>query len=271
MVPLLTDYTNRGVCWFEDKALKEERGILVAFSARSGGASSPPYDSLNLAGHVGDSPRGVDENRRRLFDALGIGELARRLVTAEQVHGDQIAWVREADAGRGARVEYGPQAVPETDALLSDTPAVPLMLLYADCVPIVIVDPDARRVAVVHAGWRGAFERLPGKAVAELAAAGSTPDRLLAYVGPHICRAHYPVANDLVTSFAQRFDTVCEAEAGHLDLGAVVSEDLSSSGVCVENICRLGMCTAEATDRFFSYRASSGVTGRHAALSVISG
>ena len=50
-----------------------------------------------------------------------------------------------------------------------------------------------------------------------------------------------------------------------------MSEDLSSSGVCVENICRLGMCTAEATDRFFSYRASAGVTGRHAALAVILG
>ncbi len=271
MVPFLTDCTNRGLRWFEDTALKEERGILVVFSGRSGGVSSPPYGSLNLAGHVGDVPSGVNENRRRLFDALGIGELARRLVTAEQVHGDRIAWVREADAGRGARVEHGAQAVPETDALLSDTPAVPLMLLYADCVPVVIVDPEARRVAVVHAGWRGALERLPSKAVADLVSAGSQPACLLAYLGPHICPADYPVANELVTSFAQRFDTVCEAEAGHLDLGAVVSEDLSSSGVPVENICRLGICTVEATDWFFSYRASSGVTGRHAALSVILG
>jgi purine-nucleoside/S-methyl-5'-thioadenosine phosphorylase / adenosine deaminase len=271
MVPTLTPRTNQEVGWYEDAALKQQVGILVAFSTRAGGVSEPPYDSLNLAGHVGDDPRDVDENRRRLFEALGIGDLAERLVTAEQVHGDRTTWVGAADAGRGARVVNGARPVRETDALLTDARGVPLMLHYADCVPVVLVDPDMLQVAVVHAGWRGAFDRLPGKAVSQLLSHGSDPTRLLAYVGPHICENHYGVSNELLTSFVRRFGTVCEAEAGHLDLGAVVSEDISSSGVCVENICRLGMCTAKATDRFFSYRASSGVTGRHAALSVILG
>ncbi len=271
MLPKLTVHSNEGVGWFEDTALREEVGILVAFSARVGGVSAQPYDSLNLAGHVGDDPGSVDENRRRLFEAVGISELSGRLVTAEQIHGDCTAWVGLSEAGRGARVEDGPPPVPGTDALFTDDRGVPLMLLYADCVPIILVDPGIQRVAVVHAGWRGALNRLPGRAVRELVSRGSDPAGLLAYIGPHICLDHYTVGNDLVTSFAQRFDTVCEAEAGHVDLGAVVSEDLSSSGVCVENICRLGMCTAEATGRFFSYRASSGITGRHAALSVILG
>jgi YfiH family protein len=271
MFPTLTVHLNEGIEWFEDNALREEVGILVAFSARVGGVSAQPYDGLNLAQHVGDDPGNVDENRRRLFEALGIPDLSGRLVTAEQVHGDCTAWVGLSEAGQGARVEDGLPPVPGTDALFTDARGVPLMLLYADCVPVVLVDPASQRVAVVHAGWRGALDRLPGRAVSEVVQQGSNPAGLLAYIGPHICGRHYQVGETLVSRFVNRFGTVAEAETGHLDLGAVVFEDLSSSGVCVENICRLGICTAEATGRFFSYRASSGVTGRHAALSVILG
>ena len=161
-------------------------------------------------------------------------------------------------------------SIAATDSLLTAAPGMPLMLLFADCVPVVVVDASNRCIAVVHAGWRGAYARIGSRSVAQLVAAGSEPQDLLVYVGPHICARHYNVGNELFTSFAQRFDKVCEAEPGHLDLGAIVAEDLRSSGVRVSNICRLDMCTAEATDRFFSYRAS-GTTGRHAAIAAILG
>ncbi len=270
MPPTLTLCSNHEVAWYEDVDLRS-CGIVVAFSLRTGGVSAPPLDSLNLAAHVGDDPGLVNENRRRFLEGLGLTCVAPSLVTAEQIHGEDVAWVGLAETGAGAQAGSGRPPVAGTDALLTKTPGVPLMLFFADCVPVVLVDSESGAIAVVHAGWRGALAGLPGKAVRELIAAGSRAGSILAYIGPHICVEHYEVSNKLVTAFAQRFDTVCTAEAGRLDLGAAVSEDLSSSGVLVENICRLGVCTAEATDEFFSYRASSGATGRHAALAVILG
>ncbi len=258
-----------GVEWFEDAELRDRDGILVAFSMRRGGVSDPPFDSLNLAGHVGDVPADVDENRRRWMSALGLDDVREALVTAEQVHGESIARVGQEQVGSGSRVEHGRASIAAADALQTTEVGLPLMLLFADCVPVVLVDPVLRSVTVVHAGWRGALAGLPGKAVASLSRLGSAPGSLLAYIGPHICAEHYEVSNNLLTSFVDRFGKVAAAEAGHLDLGAVVSADLSSAGVEVHHICRLGICTAEATDRFFSYRAASGTTGRHSAVAAV--
>ena len=269
MTPVLTPIVSHGVEWHEDAALRRGAGIVVAFSVRRGGVSATPFDTLNLAGHVGDEPERVDENRLRLLTALGLDDMRDRLVTADQVHGEVSQWVEAGDAGRGAFDSHGAPPIPRSDALLTAERGLPLMLLFADCVPVVIVDPMRRRVAVVHAGWRGALAGLPGAAARRLVSEGSSPEDLLAYVGAHICARHYEVDDTLMSHFVNRFGTVAEAEPGHLDLGAVVSADLSSSGVGVKSICRLGVCTAEATDSFFSYRASFGVTGRHAALAVI--
>jgi hypothetical protein len=202
------------------------------------------------------------------MSALGIADIAHDLVPAEQVHGRAVSTVGTEDRGRGSRATAGPPPVAATDALVTDVPRLPLMLFFADCVPVVLADPLGRRIAVVHAGWRGAYARISRAAVECLSAQGSRPTDLLAYIGPHICGEHYAVSNELFTDFAQQFATVSKAEAGHLDLGAVVSEDLQSSVVRVQNICRLGICTVEATDRFYSYRAS-GTTGRHAAIAAI--
>jgi copper oxidase (laccase) domain-containing protein len=125
-------------------------------------------------------------------------------------------------------------------------------------------------VAVVHAGWRGALASLPGETVGKLAeVAGCSAGEIVGYVGAHIGACHYEVGPEIMSQFVNTFGTVARAESGGLDLDAVVSASLTSAGVDSCNIVRLGICTAEATDRFFSYRAEAGVTGRHAALACI--
>ena len=125
-------------------------------------------------------------------------------------------------------------------------------------------------VAVVHAGWKGALASLPGKCVARMAdVAGIDVSSVRAYVGAHIHECHYEVDAELMSQFVNTFGTVARAESGCLDLDAVVTTSLQSAGVASCNIARLGTCTAEVTDRFFSYRAEGGVTGRHAALACI--
>jgi hypothetical protein len=271
-MPKLEPRTNEGITVFTDDALRSDCGVLVAFACRTGGHSLPPYTGLNLAGHVGDVPEVVDANRSALLDSLGIGHVRERLTTAEQVHGAQVAVVGDDRAGSGAFVghpERGP--IPGTDGLLTVQAEVPLLLCFADCVPVVLVATGPRRgVAVVHAGWRGALAGIAGRgAVALAAAAGCTPADLTAYVGPHIGPCHYQVDETLLSQFVHTFGTIAAAQ-GRLDLGAVVSESLNGVGVPPSSQCRVGLCTAERTDAFFSYRAE-GLTGRHGAVACILG
>jgi polyphenol oxidase len=123
---------------------------------------------------------------------------------------------------------------------------------------------------VVHAGWRGALASLPGKTASQVAREASCDTaHVRAYVGAHVRACHYEVGDALMSQFVNAFGTFARAESGGLDLESVVSASLERAGVTRCNIARLGTCSAEATDRFFSYRGEGGVTGRHAALACI--
>ncbi len=260
-----------GVTFLTDPELAAEHGIVVAFSERTGGRSLEPYASLDLAVHVGDAAAIVDENRSTLLAALGLERLRARLTTAEQVHGSAVREVSGASVGMGAFARPGsPPPIPAADAILTGERDVPLLLCYADCVPVVLVARGpAPTVGVVHAGWRGAFARLPGKAASRVAAAaGCAPSDLLAYIGPHIGGCCYEVDDTLMSQFVNTFGSIVSAR-GRLDLGAVVSTSLSEVGVPISSQLDSGSCTAELTDRFFSYRAEGRITGRHGALACI--
>ena len=266
--PLLERVSRGGVSFWTDRALLAD-GVLIGFSEREGGVSVPPYSTLNLAAHVGDVPANVDENRARLLEAAGISALRSRLTMSEQVHGDSVVVVAEADSGSGAHASNGRPPIPATDALVTTVPGIPLMLCFADCVPVILVAPGLG-VAVAHAGWRGALASIPGKAALELAAvAGCDVSDVRAYVGAHVRACHYAVSDDLMSQFFNTFGTFARADSGGLDLDNAVTASLIDAGVTTCSIARLGTCTAEATDHFFSYRAEDGRTGRHSAFACI--
>jgi len=259
---------HAGIAVWTAPELRTE-GVTIAFSERGGGRSERPYESLNLAAHVGDDPEAVDQNRTLFLDALVLGEFAPRLVTAEQVHGDHVAIVGSRIAGSGAFASSGRPAVAATDALVTRVPGIPLMLLFADCVPVVLVAPGPC-VAVAHAGWRGALAGIAGKTASVLAAeAGCATNQVSAYIGAHIGACHYEVGDEILSQFVNAFGTFARADSGGLDLGRVVAMSLNQAGVDPCAIASLGTCTAETTDRFFSYRAEAGLTGRHCALACI--
>lgn len=260
--PTLTRVEHAGVVAWSD----ERWGAVVAFSERGGGVSAPPFSSLDLAAHVGDDPELVDENRRRLLAALELEDDRARLVMAQQVHGDRIAVVDESDAGAGALAAGGKPPIPSTDALVTTATDVPLALCFADCVPVALIAPSGG-VAVAHAGWRGALVSIPGSTARALAReAGCGCSDLAAYIGPHIGSCHYQVGPEILSQFCNTFGTVARADSGCLNLDAVVTASLVDAGVAPCSIARLGTCTAEATDRFYSHRAENGRTGRHSAL-----
>jgi len=267
--PRLERLSLNGLHIHIDASLRNE-GVVVAFTERAGGVSQRPFASLNLAAHVGDDPAAVDLNRSRALHALALGAFRDQLTMADQVHGESITHVASAEVGAGAYAAPGTRApVPAADALVTGEPGVPLLLCFADCVPVVLVAPGPV-VAVVHAGWRGALASLPGKAVLELArTATCSAGMIRAYVGAHIGACNYEIGEEILSQFVIAFGTFARAESGGLDLGRVVSASLTDAGVDPCNIASLGTCTAEATERFFSYRAECGLTGRHGALVCI--
>lgn len=244
----------------------EGAGVRFGFTERTGGVSQPPFASLNLGAHVDDDPAAVAENRRRVLKALGAGACADRLVTPNQVHGDHVVTVTSAAPEELARVRA--EAAAGADAVVCAAPGVPVMLMFADCVPVVIVAPGA--FAVAHSGWKGTYAGIAGKTARALcAAAGCVPEELEAFIGPHILGSEYEVSQELLDRFAARFSSVTAEPDRLLDLSAAIAESLEGADVPAAAIHDTGLSTLSQTDRFFSYRAEGGVTGRHAAVAFM--
>ncbi len=243
-----------GLRWLEWTA----GGATAAFPAREGGVSEPPFDSLNLGLSVDDESALVLENRRRWCAAAGIAP--ERLVVPGQVHGTELAWVGEAEAGRGALESA--TVIREHDGLLTATPGLGLVISYADCVPVVIVarGDAGPALATVHAGWRGMIAGIVGKAAAELGRRGRL---VAAVVGPSIGPCCFGVDDELRRRFEARFPG--SAGAGTVDLWRCARQELENAGVPGARVTVTGLCTSSDA-RFFSHRRDRGATGRHLAV-----
>lgn len=246
-----------------------ENRVVHGFSARQGGVSAAPFDSLNMALHVGDDPAAVWENRTRYLQALGLD--AAHICTLRQVHGTEIVRVMRRDAGRGAR-DYA-DAVADADALITNDSGVTLLLCFADCVPVLLYDPVRNAAGLVHAGWKGTVRRIAAQTAARMAEEfGTRPRDLIAGVGPSISAACYTVGDDVAEQFRNAFPKdaarILTAREGqmHLDLWAANRIQLIEAGVPADHIDCADTCTACERAWFYSYRAASGRTGRLAAV-----
>jgi len=220
----------------------------VAFTTRHGGVSGGAYASLNLGLKTDDEPANVEANRRVVVEQLGLDP--ERLALNVQQHGTRVL-----------RATAGHRSEP-ADALWSDEPRLPLLVLAADCLPIALVRMDgAPAVAVIHAGWRGLLDGIVANAVDAL---GGT---LAAAVGPAIGRCCYEVGDEVAEPFRTRFGPDVVA-ARHLDLRTAVGRALADAGVAhVDHVDRCTSCDPEGA--FFSHRRDRGVTGRQGVVAAI--
>jgi YfiH family protein len=265
----LTLETKNSIEYYISRRLYENHAVLVVFSTRLGGVSPAPYKSLNLALHVGDSESNVIKNREKLCEIFGVD--SSRLVCAEQVHGIQVAVVGEEDAGKGSKSLDS--SIRGVDALITARESLPLALFFADCVPIVLVDPIKRAIGVVHAGWRGIYRNIIRNAINKMAARWLIDvGDLIAFIGPSIGGCCYEVGYDLVHKFAGQFANNMEWLNGErrIDLRKLAVTQLLQSGIMAKSIyvCE-ECCTACQNKRFFSYRADGNVTGRQTALAAL--
>ncbi|MBD0338894.1 MAG: laccase domain-containing protein, partial [Thermoleophilia bacterium] len=194
--------------------------------------------SLNIGLLTGDERDRVEENRRRLFDTVGVD--AGRAAWPLLVHSARVVPAN----GRGE----------EADAIWTDERRRPLLVVTADCLPVALMRVDGPpALALVHAGWRGLSDGVVG------AAAGVLGGELAAVVGPGIGPCCYEVGPEVTERFG--------ADGPTLDLRAVVEGALRRAGV--ERIDHVEACTACDEDRFFSHRRDRGLTGRQGAVAYI--
>lgn len=250
-----------------DEVLYERTGVRIAFTGRAGGVSAYPYEELNLGSHVGDDPVAVRNNRALVLEALGAAHMP--LIVPNQVHGEEVVCVRYADSALLEKTRSLAQA--GADALAVSVADVAALLCFADCVPLIVVSPTGR-FAVIHAGWRGVMNGIAPKAVRMLAeadgadAVASAAAGYNIYLGPHIHVECFETGEDVRASFVERFGNTVAKNARHIDLLAALTISLQEAGVVCERIADAGICTKCSPDSYFSYRASQGVCGRHAAM-----
>jgi YfiH family protein len=258
--------TSNGLVTYHFQRLTAEGLVHVIFT-RMGGASREPFATLNVGSSVGDDQAAVAQNLARIYASLGLSP--DQVATAHQVHSNRVAVVTAQDGGR---------VVPASDALVTDTPGLALLLRFADCQPIILYDPARRALGLVHAGWRGLAQGIARRAVETMQEAFDTnPSDLLAGLGPAIGSCCYTVGDDVASALGyalpdwrkvMTFDP--SGQSWRLDLPAANAQQLAAAGVPAGQVEQAGLCTACHKDEFFSHRADSGQTGRFAAVAYLS-
>ena len=239
-------------------------------STRLGGVSKGIYATMNLSYTRGDAEENVRENYRRIGKAIGVDPA--RMVCSRQTHTTNVRIVTEEDAGKGVTRERDYDNV---DGLVTNIPGICLVTFYADCVPLLFVDPVKRVIASSHSGWRGTAARM-GQVTVDIMRSkfGCRPEDILAAVGPSICQDCYEVSEDVILQFQKAFreeqwkDLYYKRESGKYQLNLWKANEiiLLEAGIPKENLSITDICTCCNPDFLYSHRASKGMRGNLAAF-----
>lgn len=226
--------------------------VKACVSTRHGGFSSAPYASLNMGDHVGDEPSLVIKNRAKFLYLAGLRTVGQWL---HQVHG-----VHVVDAKDDGKVREG-------DAVMTDKPNMPCVVMTADCLPVFFTDKEGSKVAVAHAGWRGLAAGVLEQTITEM---GLPANQLMAWLGPAISRHYFEVGPEVRREFVDQdlasdsaFQPDYHSRGKYFaDLYKLARIRLEHAGL--NDIYGGNYCTWH-DDRFFSYR-KEGTTGRMASM-----
>lgn len=238
-------------------AVAPDGPAAAAFTTREGGASAGPWAGLNLGAATGDRPEAVRANRAAVCAALGLD--AERVSMARQVHGAGVLAL--SVPSRPGRFTGALRGWPEGDVLITRRPRLPLVVLGADCLPVLLWRRDEPAVAAAHAGWRGL---VAGALEAAVAALGR-PDRVGAAIGAGVGPCCYPVSAEVRDRFASAFGEATVRPPA-VDLAAAARAALRRAGVPAGAVSALEACTACDAARWFSHRRDGARSGRQAGV-----
>lgn len=231
--------------------LAEIAGVSHGFFTREGGVSQGIYAGLNCGHGSADDPEAVRENRARVARALGA--TGDTLLTCYQIHSASAVIAVEP---------WSRAASPKADAIVTNVPGLAVGALAADCAPVLLADPEARVVAAVHAGWKGALTGVLDSAVATMERIGARRGRIRAALGPCIGPQSYEVGPDFMANFtavdrgyAKFFNYPSPEARPFFDLPAFVLSRLE--GLALDTIENCTTCTYADESRLYSYRRTT--------------
>jgi len=224
--------------------------IRAVMTIRDGGVSLPPYDTLNLGEHVGDSPQSVAQNRALVAEQLQLSS--------------QPKWLNQSHSTVAVNTT---DSSCEGDASYTDRTGEVCVVMTADCLPLLLCNREGREVAAIHAGWRGLYAGVIESTIKNLT---SQPDELMVWLGVAIGPDHFEVGEEVRQQFVEEDGHALEAfrpssRSGYwlADIYQLAKIRLNRLGI--DHIYGGGLCSYTDAERFYSYRRD-GVTGRMAAL-----
>ena len=240
------------------------------FTTRWGGVSEGYLDSLNLGENRGDLDENVRENYRRVLEALDIPD--QKLCFTKQVHKNEVRVVTDEDR----RELFSPFAY-EADGIVTNVKGLPLICFTADCVPVLLCDPDAGVVSAIHCGWRSTVADILGVAVKKMTELGSESSNIRAAIGPAIEMCCYETDAEVPQAIKKLLGRDCKdtffavGDTGKymVDLKETNRRRLLQLGLKNENISVSDECTSCNSDKYWSHRFTNGERGSQAALIVL--
>lgn len=238
-------------------------GVTAFSTTRHGGVSQGEYASMNVNAYCGDSEEAVDANRQTL--ATTLGTTADRLVMPHQVHGTECRQVAAEFFGMPASIRA--MLLEGVDAVMTDVAGAFIGVSTADCIPVLLHDPEHHAAAAIHAGWRGTAGRIVARTVAAMRLSyGSRPEALHAVIGPGISVKNFEVGQEVYDAFEQAaFDMTAIAQRHdkwHIDLPLCNRLQLTECGLRADHILMSGICTYDHNADFFSARRQGTQSGR---------
>ena len=275
------DENNSTHITYEYAPLLDHFPLTHGVTYRYGGVSEDSFDSFNMGLHVGDDPEAVAENRKRLAQVLGVDP--NYLTCGEQVHGVGVTRVTRELVGRGA-FSWN-DSIPDSDAIHTNLVNDPLLLLVADCVPVLVYDAVHHAVAVVHAGWRGAIAHIVERTMDSMHEAyGTLLEDCYLFIGPSIGGDSFEVSEEIAEQFRQDMRALGLSQVDevvryiqrdgqtiptpHVDLKGYLEACVVQKGVPIEQVS-VSLTDTMTTDGCYSYRRDQGRTGRMAMFAVL--
>jgi YfiH family protein len=227
--------------------------VKALYTTRSGGASQAPFDSFNLAEHVGDDFDQVLRNREILLSQ----SLPSVPCWLQQTHSTKVVTL-ESESNRSA------------DGAITRQVDKVAVIMTADCLPILLCNRSGTEVAAVHAGWRGLLDGIVQTTIATMQ---SPANELFAWIGPAISQLKFEVGDEVRQAFIDKYVEKQDAihrrfiinRPGHwlCDLPGLAGDSLKHLGVAT--VTQSNLCSYSNEADFFSYRRQA-VTGRMASL-----
>ncbi len=256
-----------GLCYYTIDSFINSKIVTHCFTTRHGGVSGGVYESMNLRLSSGDSMENILENYRIISSEIGIDD--KKLVLSKQVHEANIADVTSSDWGNGI---YKENRFTSADALVTNETGVPLVTFYADCVPVFLLDTKRRVLALVHSGWKGTVLEISRLTIEHMINKySSSPDDIIAAIGPSISKCHFEVGEEVSKVFydSGKGEWVDRSfKKPHIDLKGCIFSQLTKVGIKEENITVSDICTY-CDENFYSHRRMGDRRGTMAAFAQL--